>query len=56
MDFEMRHEVRDGEARISIDMDLDTAWEFAKRIVEAIGASEDDLAAVYGEIYGKEFA
>ena len=51
MDFQVVRHERDGEPRIYFDMDLDTAWEFARRIGDVIGADESEMAAVYGEIY-----
>jgi hypothetical protein len=51
MDFQVVRHERDGQHRIYFDMDLDTAWEFARRIGDVVGADEAEMAAIRDEIY-----
>jgi hypothetical protein len=51
MDFQVLRHERDGQPRIYFDMDLDTAWEFARRIGDVVGADEAEMAAIREEIY-----
>jgi hypothetical protein len=51
MDFQVVRHERDGEPRIYFDMDLDTAWEFAQRICDVVGAGDAEKAAIREEIY-----
>ena len=54
MDLEIRHGFTNGEERIFFDMDHATAWAFAQRMGEAVGASDEEMAEVYEEIYGRQ--
>jgi hypothetical protein len=51
MDFQVIRTESNGKSRIYFDMDLDTAWEFARRIGDVIGASDEEMAAIREEIY-----
>ena len=53
MDFQIRHGFTNGEERIFFDMDKPTAWAFAKRMGEVVGVSDEEMKAVYEEIYSE---
>jgi hypothetical protein len=50
MDFEIR---QGDNGRIIFDLDRPTAWAFAKRMGEVVGVSDEEMKAVYGEIYSE---
>jgi hypothetical protein len=51
MDFQVLRHEHNGQPRIYFDMDLDTAWAFANRIGEVVGATDEEMDAIRGEIY-----